>query len=189
MSDDQRQLPPHLVAEARGLASHLLNEDLGRLAHSTAVAARAQSLAAAVASDQTPLLVAAAWLHDIGYAPGLKQTSFHPVDGARYLSAHGWPASICNLVAHHSGSRFVAEVLHLSAELAPFTFAENALTDALTVADQTVGPDGHLMTVDQRIADMLNRHGANSVNAQAHPARTVYIHHAARRVARRLETA
>ena len=27
-------------------------------------------------------LVAAAWLHDIGYAPGLVQTGFHPLDGA-----------------------------------------------------------------------------------------------------------
>ena len=31
-------------------------------------------LTLAVEDDQAPLLVAAAWLHDIGYAPGLKTT-------------------------------------------------------------------------------------------------------------------
>jgi hypothetical protein len=31
--------------------------------------------------------VAAAWLHDIGYAPAIAEsgTGFHPLDGARYL--------------------------------------------------------------------------------------------------------
>ena len=34
-------------------------------------------------------LVAAAWLHDIGYAPELVETGFHPLDGARYLRREG----------------------------------------------------------------------------------------------------
>jgi len=34
-------------------------------------------------------LVAAAWLHDIGYAPGLAVTGFHPLDGARFLRRAG----------------------------------------------------------------------------------------------------
>lgn len=31
------------------------------------------------------VLIAAAWLHDIGYAPAVTDTGFHPLDGARYL--------------------------------------------------------------------------------------------------------
>ena len=29
-------------------------------------------------------LVATAWLHDMGHAPDLVQTGFHPLDGARF---------------------------------------------------------------------------------------------------------
>ena len=61
--------------------------------------------------------MAAAWLHDIGYAPGLQQTGFHPIDGALHLRSAGWPDAMCDLVAHHSGSRFVAAARHLAAEL------------------------------------------------------------------------
>jgi hypothetical protein len=32
-------------------------------------------------------LVAAAWLHDIGYAPELAKTGFHPLDGSAALAA------------------------------------------------------------------------------------------------------
>lgn len=37
--------------------------------------------------DQT-YLIAAAYLHDIGYAPELRKTGFHPLDGAYYLLSH-----------------------------------------------------------------------------------------------------
>ena len=40
-------------------------------------------------------LVASAWLHDIGYAAGLQETGFHPVDGARHLRSAGWPPPLC----------------------------------------------------------------------------------------------
>ena len=47
---------------------------------------------AAWAADRLSLpdqLVTAAWLHDIGYAPGLAVTGFHPLDGARFLRRAG----------------------------------------------------------------------------------------------------
>jgi hypothetical protein len=34
-----------------------------------------------VPAADRPVLIAAAWLHDIGYAPGLPETGFHPLDG------------------------------------------------------------------------------------------------------------
>jgi len=34
-------------------------------------------------------LVCADWLHDIGYAPALVATGFHPLDGARFLESVG----------------------------------------------------------------------------------------------------
>lgn len=42
-------------------------------------------------------------------------------------------------MGHHSGARFVARVRGLAAELTEFPFMEDALTDALTYADQTAG--------------------------------------------------
>ena len=46
---------------------------------------------------------AAAWLHDIGYAPGLALTGLHQLDRARYLrDAQRADAMLCRLVAHHS---------------------------------------------------------------------------------------
>ena len=53
-------------------------------AHVQGVAARARGLAPVLGAD-ADLLEAAAWLHDIGYAPGLAATGLHQLDGARYL--------------------------------------------------------------------------------------------------------
>jgi len=184
---EERLQMPQMVALAADLTQHILGSDPDRLAHSQAVAGRAEFLTLAVEPEHAPLLVAAAWLHDIGYAPGLRDTGFHPIDGARHLQTIGWPPAICNLVAHHSGARFVASILHLDRQLEAYRFSQDAVSDALTVADQTIGPKGQAMTVDERMSDMLKRHGPNSPNALAHPQRERYIRAAARRVAVRLE--
>jgi hypothetical protein len=178
-----------MVDEAADLTRYILAADPERLRHSEAVAHRAEFLTLAVSVDQAPFLVAAAWLHDIGYSPGLRQIGFHPIDGALHLRSVGWPAAMCDLVAHHSGSRFVAAARQLEGELAAFGHQDDPLTDALTVADQTAGPRGRPMTVDERIADMLARHGPDSPNARAHRHRGPYLRATARRVADRLEAA
>lgn len=175
------------VDAAASLARHLLGGDPARLDHSAAVAARADVLSVAVDADDWAPLVAAAWLHDLGYAPELRRTGFHPLDGARYLRSIGWNSAVCNLVAHHSGSRYLAAELGLGAELADFVYEEGPLSDALTVADQTVGPYGQALTIDQRMLDMLARHGPDSPNARAHKEREPYLRAAAHRVAARLE--
>jgi putative nucleotidyltransferase with HDIG domain len=73
-----------------------------RWAHVQGVAARARDLASILGADDD-LLEAAAWLHDIGYAPGLAVTGLHALNGARYLrDAQHADAMLCRLVAHHS---------------------------------------------------------------------------------------
>src|SRR5262245_7721866 len=133
-------------------------------------------------------LIAAAWLHDIGYGSRLHDSGFHPLDGALYLRGEGWPEGVCTLVAHHSDSRFVARVLGLDERMRQFAFAEDPLSDALTVADNTVGPNGTIMSVDVRLREKLTRHGPDSTNARANPERDDYIRAADRRVAHRLAT-
>jgi hypothetical protein len=184
---DERLQNPQMVAIAADLTQHILDSDPDRLAHSKAAARRAEFLTLTVEPECAALLVAAAWLHDIGYAPRLRDTGFHPIDGARHLQTIGWPPAICNLVAHHSGARFVASILHLDRQLEAYPFSQDAVSDALTVADQTIGPKGQAMTLDERMSDMLKRHGPDSPNALAHPQREPYIRAAAMRVAARLE--
>ncbi|WP_410580294.1 HD domain-containing protein [Amycolatopsis sp. lyj-108] len=147
-----------LPEEARRLAEQLV-EPLGRRwLHVQAVARRASAAAPAVKQSDRGALIAAAWLHDIGYAPAIGHTRFHPLDGARYLKGQGWPANVVNLVAHHSGARFEAEQRGLAAELAEFPFADNALLDALVFADLTTGPAGESLTYDERISEILCRY-------------------------------
>jgi putative nucleotidyltransferase with HDIG domain len=175
-----------LIPAARDLIGRVLREDPERLHHCAAVAAKAEALAATVPPSAADTLIAAAWLHDIGYASLLRDSGFHPLDGAEYLRQEGWPKPVCDLVAHHSGSRFVARVRGLDERLREFAFVEDAVSDALTVADNTAGPDGIVMDLDERLREKRKRHGPDSPNARANPERDDYIRSAARRVADRL---
>ena len=143
-------------------------------------------LAITVAPSAVETLVAAAWLHDIGYGSQARESGFHPLDGAAYLRENGWHEDVCALVAHHSGSRFVARVLGLDDRLYEFEFVEDPLSDALAVADNTAGPNGTIMAVDERLREKQRRHGPDSPNARANPERDDYIRAADRRVAHRL---
>ena len=98
----------HDLQRAASLARHFVAPLGRRWLHVQAVAGRAAEVSAALPEARRNQLVAAAWLHDIGYSPEIDLTRFHPLDGARYLRKQGWSAEIVNLVAHHSGARFEA---------------------------------------------------------------------------------
>jgi hypothetical protein len=140
----------------------------------------------AVAQADLDVVLAAAWLHDTGYAADLHDSGFHPLDGARFLEPTGWPARICALVAHHSGARYVASVRGLGQELGEFPREVSPAVDALTYADQTVGVDGIRTDVVSRMADMLRRHGPDSDNARVHQLRAPDLLAVAQRVEHRL---
>ena len=160
--DSARGLSDRFGVEAAASLAHSLVEPLGRRwTHVQAVAARAVELELAVRRDERSTLVAAAWLHDVGYSPRIGHTRFHPLDGARFLQAEGWPDVIVNLVAHHSGARFEAEERALADELAEFPFADSPLLDALVAADLTTGPSGERLTYDRRISEILERYPAD----------------------------
>jgi hypothetical protein len=63
---------------------------------------------------------------------------------------------------------------------------ESALSDALTYADQITGPAGEQLSIDDRMAKMLERHGPGSVQAKVHPVRRPYLVQVAARVELRL---
>lgn len=183
------RLPDDIDVQAEELARDLLTGLPARLAHSAAVAARAGQLVSSVPPRERRLLVAAAWVHDIGYAPPVRREGFHPLDAGLYLEQAGWHPRLCALVAHHSAAHLVAAGMGLGARLDHFPREESAVADALTYADQTIGPDGTQMTVRQRLDDMIRRHGWDSPNGRVHAARTSYIIAAARRVQLRLHHA
>jgi putative nucleotidyltransferase with HDIG domain len=174
------------VDDARDLARCLLAGRPERWHHTVGVAYRAVELVPTIGRDDPDLLVAAAWLHDIGYAESVVDTGFHPLDGARYLERDGWPERLVALVAHHSGARYVAAVLGVADAVDGYPWEYSPLADALTYADQTVGPDGMGMTIEERMREMLARHGPDSPNARAHPARRRYLLAVADRVRQRL---
>jgi anti-anti-sigma regulatory factor len=181
---------PSLVRDARRLAQLLLAGLPERWRHTVGVAARAEEIVDTLpAAADAGALVAAAWLHDIGYAEQVRDTGFHPLDGGLHLRGLGWPDRVACLVAHHSEAMCVAEVRGLADRLAQFPREDTAVADALTYADQTVGPNGRAMELDERLADMLRRHGPESPNARAHPGRAPRLRAAVRRVQSRQRAA
>lgn len=174
---------------ARDLARDLLGSSGNRWRHTTAVAERAAELGVTVAGADRDLLVAAAWLHDIGYARPVVDTGFHPLDGARHLDRLGWPRRIAGLVAHHSGARFAADVLGLGGPLDAYPREAGPVADALTYADQTVDELGRRTSLRRRMTGMLERHGPDSPNARAHHLREPHLLAVAERVEARLATA
>jgi HD domain len=150
-----------LASWAGQLAQVLLQEPLSRRwAHVQGVAAQARSLAPVLGAD-ADLLEAAAWLHDIGYAPGLTVTGFHPLDGARYLRdtqhAH---LMLCRLVAHHTFAIIEAEERGLTDTLSlEFEPVSEELSSVLTYCDITTSPDGELVPAERRLAEIQQRYG------------------------------
>lgn len=150
---------------AADIARSLLKAPLPRRwAHSQGVAGQAATLAP-ILGDDADVLHAAAWLHDIGYSPTLATTSFHPLDGARYLRdvEHADPR-LCQLVAHHSCACVEAEERGLADVLsAEFPPEHDNLTAALIYCDMTTDPDGNRVTFDARLDEILSRYGDGDI--------------------------
>ena len=120
-----------LEAWAAGEAERLLSPLGDRWKHVRAFGERAHSVTAIIDTEDRPYLVAAAYLHDIGYAPELQRTGLHQLDGARYSRAHG-AERLARLVAHHSEARFEIRLRGFATELAAYEREQSWVSDALT---------------------------------------------------------
>jgi len=152
------------VDQASGLAGRLLADSLPRRwQHVQGVGGEAVRVAAALGLADGAL-VAAAWLHDIGYGPDVADTGFHPLDGARFLRGVGVGDRVARLVAHHSCARFEARVRGLERELfAEFEPEESVTYDALIFCDMAIGPDGQPMLFEDRIREVYRRYGESDI--------------------------
>jgi hypothetical protein len=151
-----------LEAWAAGEAERLLSPLGDRWKHVRAVGERAHSVTAILDPEDRPYLVAAAYLHDIGYAPELQRTGLHQLDGARYIRSHG-AERLARLVAHHSEARFEIRLRGFATELAAYEREQSWVSDALTYCDLTTGPTGIPMTFEDRIAEVERRYGEGEI--------------------------
>jgi HD superfamily phosphodiesterase len=146
-----------LVVRAGELARHLLATQDQRLRHVAGAARAAIHVASRMAALPSPQIVAAAWLHDIGYSEQVRASGFHPLDGADYLEGHGWDALVVRLVAHHSHALVVAPYYGVEQDLLRFSPIHGLTADVLAYADLVSGLDGTGVTVASRIAELRSR--------------------------------
>jgi hypothetical protein len=132
-----------------------------RWTHTEGVVARARALASTVPAADRELLVAAAYVHDVGYAADVSDSGFHPLDGARWLRARGHERLAC-LVAYHSGAWFEASARGLASALEEFSEERSAVADMLTYCDLTTDPEGREVTPAARLAEVDSRYGGDS---------------------------
>ena len=129
-----------------------------RWSHTVGVANRADAVGAALGVDEVNVLVAAAYLHDVGYAPALAEDRFHPLDGARHLRNLG-EERLAGLVAHHGAADQEAELRGFGSQLRSFPREQSELAALLDYCDLTVGPSGESLCPADRLADVVARYG------------------------------
>jgi hypothetical protein len=151
-----------LVLAAERTARMLLAQDRGRVAHSAGVARAAAIVGRRLDVPTQQSLVAAAWLHDIGHAPTLSRTGFHPLDGALHLARSGWPDVVVRLVAHHSHAQVLAPHYDAADHLAVLDPVPGPAGEILTFADLVAGSDGRGSTIDHRIIEMRLREAGDA---------------------------
>ena len=151
------------TADSRVLAERYLAELPRRWRHVQGVGHRAEHVAEAFRLADGAL-VAAAWLHDIGYGPAVADTGFHPLDGARFLRRIGAGDRVARLVAHHSCAVYEARVRGLEQDLlTEFAPEESVAYDVLVFCDMTTGPDGEETSFEDRVREVYERYGEGDI--------------------------
>lgn len=147
-----------LALRARAVAEDRLVSLPRRWAHVQGVASRAAEVTSSLGCPSAEEIVAAAWLHDVGYADSIAMSGFHPVDGARFARGEGFPESVVSLIAYHTGAEEEAAQRGLSASLAAFGAPAAEALDVVTFCDLTTSVDGALTDAHARIAEILDRY-------------------------------
>jgi HD superfamily phosphodiesterase len=130
-----RQAESELVW-AESTAIELLEPLEARWRHTLRVVERAGAFRDVLPADELEVLVAAAYLHDVGYAPRLVASGFHALDGARFVRDAGH-MRLAGLVAYHSASKAEADERGLGEALTEFPSEDSLVARALTYCDLT----------------------------------------------------
>jgi hypothetical protein len=144
-----------------------LVEPLGaRWRHTLGVAERARVVGGALGPGEADVLVAAAYVHDVGYAPELVETGFHAVDGAWFVRACGHER-LAGLVAYHSGAEAEAGERGLLGQLSEFEDERSVVSRALTYCDLTTDSEGRPVESGERLAEIRKRYGPAAPESRA----------------------
>jgi HD domain len=154
------------LAWAERTATELLVPLDARWRHTLRVVERAQGFREVLDGDELEVLLAAAYLHDVGYAPQLAKAGFHPLDGARFIRDAGHER-LAGLVAHHSASDAEADERGFADALAEFPAEDSIISRALTYCDLTTGPDGEEVGVSARLVELGDRLGEDDPAVRA----------------------
>lgn len=149
--------------EAEALSVRLLATEGTRLAHVRTAGKVAERLSGLFPPEEHQLLVVSAILHDIGYAPALRQTGFHALDGALYLRDEGFSPRLARLVANHSHAWLTALDKDLHGVQQAFLPEHSLLADALAFVDMHSGTSGEIVDTGDRMTDIGARHNNASL--------------------------
>jgi hypothetical protein len=171
----------NIVESAAKQAATLLAPLGNRWLHVQGVVERACWVSRVFEEEDQLYLIAAAYLHDIGYAPSLKKTGFHPLDGANYVMQYFGNERLTSLVAHHSEAQFEAQLRGYDCALDAFPREHSTVADALTYCDMTTSPTGSNISFQERISEILNRYSEKDIVAlsirQATPSLSLDVEH------------
>lgn len=151
---------------AERTATELLSPLEARFRHTLRVVERARLFHDVVYRDELDVLLAAGYVHDVGYAPALAKAGFHPLDGARFVREEGHER-LAGLVAHHSASDAEAEERGFAEELDQFPAEDSVVARALTYCDLTTGPTGEQVGVSARLVELGARLGDDDPTVRA----------------------
>ena len=157
----------YVIERAREHAVSLLSPLGNRWLHVQGVVQRAFRVSTLFEEEDQRYLIAAAYLHDIGYAPSLKKTGFHPLDGATYVMQSFGDERLASLVAHHSEAAFEARLRGYAHALHTFPREYSGVADALTYCDMTTSPEGIHISFEERIVEILCRYKEKDIVAQS----------------------
>lgn len=172
------------AADSEDLARELAPALGSRWLHLEAVGQAAARLP--LPGAESDAVVAAAWLHDIGYAPRLRRTGMHAIDGALFLDLLGAPTELVSLVAFHTGAEYEAHERGLVDQLIQFDPPSQHLLESLTYVDLTTDVDGQPVTVQERVHGILTRYEPQHPVHRAVTRSRAYLEACASRAAARL---
>jgi hypothetical protein len=136
-----------------------------RWSHVEGVIRFAREIAGAYGEDGD-LLIAAAALHDVGWAPPHVRSGFPALDAARYLSTLNTPRRLLNLAVNYDASQLEAELRGLGSQMKEFPDEGGPVRDALWYCDLRVGPDGQRMPLAARLAEVRVRYAHDPIGVQ-----------------------
>jgi hypothetical protein len=170
---------------AQQIAPKIFGRERLRWAHTLGVVRLVKESLAMVAAEHRSVVLAAAYVHDLGHVRSLKATGCHSLDGAMFVRAAGH-LDLASIVAHHSGARCEARLRGLESEMARFTFVDLSALDLLTYSDLKTDHQGRRCSVDERLRGIAIRYGNDHIVTRALRLAEPELRQSVRRVESRL---